>query len=208
MNKIKACLLIHGFTDSPQTMEGLAKALSKEGFYVVNMCLAGHGKDRETLLKSTAKQWIESARKEFFAHKDEYDIIPIGFSMGGLIGAILASENSVSKIVFINTPIYVWGMRKYVARRTHQGVRGSSLKLKFEFLKVLKKSKRLLGKISAPALVLQSKDDLTVRPHSAEYIKNEIKLASMSYIQGGRHLVLYSDYAKEVTDKIIDFLKI
>ena len=191
----KINILIHGFGGAPDELRYLADYLERRGQAVVLVSLEGqrHG------------QWLRSALKIMAgAVKDGGKVNLIGFSMGGLIAANLAAAfpASVNKIVLINTPIYFWNfkiiltdvfrgdrerMKYYFANIKNSGP-GPAL----EFLKILAKSKRVLRKATAPALILQCERDETVRPKSAVYLKAGLGGATwLKRYKGGCHQVFF-----------------
>jgi len=122
--------------------------------------------------------------------------------MGGLLGVWLTDIPEIQKFVFINTPIYFWNL-KLIAKNILHGIRhrefeklryykksvsGAPLKTSIAFLKVLSSSKKRIGEIKKPTLLIQCKDDDTVRYKSAAYIQSKIPtLAVLRYYDGGCH---------------------
>jgi alpha-beta hydrolase superfamily lysophospholipase len=55
-------LLVHGLTDSPYSMRGLAETFRAEGFYVLALRLPGHGTIPSSLADASWKDWYAAVR--------------------------------------------------------------------------------------------------------------------------------------------------
>ena len=88
------CLLIHGFTSTPDSMRDIAVAVTKECYLSKAVLLPGHGTSPEDLADTTANDWIQYIEKQYLALMKECDqIVLIGQSLGGAIAAELASHH-------------------------------------------------------------------------------------------------------------------
>jgi esterase/lipase len=198
-------LIIHGFNGNPDELGYLNKYLQEKGFDTRTVLLAGHGDTKKALRKSSHTSWIGSAEAAVKELTQEYEHINlIGFSMGGLICANLASMPGIDKIVFINTPIYFWNLKiilndvvKSVFNRNFEkiayykkSVLGVSVKSSVDFLRILAKSKQAFKNIQNQSLIIQCKNDESVHFKSAGYIKKKIgDNAELKYYNGGCHQV-------------------
>ena len=86
-------LLIHGLTGTPAEMRLVGKGLSRAGFSVYGMQLAGHCGDVEDLLKTGWQDWYASveAAAEKFRHEVDH-LFVAGLSMGAVLSLKLAAE--------------------------------------------------------------------------------------------------------------------
>ncbi|MYM63368.1 carboxylesterase [Pseudomaricurvus sp. HS19] len=82
-------LLLHGLSDSPYTMRGLAERLSKEQLWVVALRLPGHGTTPSSLLQVEHEDWqkvvalaMQHLRTQLGA---DASIYMVGYSNGGLL---------------------------------------------------------------------------------------------------------------------------
>jgi carboxylesterase len=104
------CLLVHGFTGSPPELRPLGDYLAARGWAVEAPLLKGHGTCMADLVRSTWRDWLDSAREGLDRLRSQpvRDIYLIGFSMGGLLCLYLAdTEEDVSGVVTLNTPIWL-----------------------------------------------------------------------------------------------------
>lgn len=86
-------LLIHGLTGTPAEMRLVGKGLSRAGFSVYGMQLAGHCGSVEDLLKTSWQDWYASveAAAEKFRHEVDH-LFVAGLSMGAVLSLKLAAE--------------------------------------------------------------------------------------------------------------------
>lgn len=194
-----ACLLIHGFTASPQAMRELGKALAETGF--ANSCplLPGHGTTVEHL---NATEWptIEQAVEEEFKklsakHKR---VIVIGESSGGVLALRVAIKrpSEVAGVVSVGgslrfpaqwaspivLPLYrlLFGSAPRKVRRADVADQEAvKSRVAYQHIALIAFKKMLplnretesqLEKITAPLLVQQSPYDHSVAPKSAQII--------------------------------------
>lgn len=216
------CLILHGFGGGVHEVMPLAEFLIDLGYEVACPVLKGHSSNKEEMKKATYKDWIDSAQQELLRLTDNGDeILLIGFSMGGLIAYNLAFKNNIKVIVTINTPIYYWNIYRVLlnlmddiknkrcnhCRRYLQAKNSSPLLAMIQFLLLLHQTKSKLDKINCPILIIQAKDDDTVRRKSVDYIKNHVSSHKkmIKYFHEGGHLILLSPIAEQVMSCIEDF---
>ena len=77
-----------------------------------------------------------------------------------------------------------------------------------EFLRFLKASTPLFAKLKTSALVLQTLDDDTVKPSSANYIYGSITgEKALKFYENGGHLVFHSESSAAVCCDILNYLE-
>jgi len=102
------CLLIHGFTGTPREMLWMGEYLSKKGFTVLGIRLAGHATDPEDLRRSHWRDWIVSVEDGInLLHGVCKNIYTIGLSMGGALSLVAASRYRIDGAVAISTPYHL-----------------------------------------------------------------------------------------------------
>lgn len=95
----KGVLLVHGFLASPAELAEFGKALSAEGYPVLGVRLAGHGTSPWDLKARTWPEWLESVRRGYQILSTYVDqIVVVGFSAGGALALMLASERPINLI--------------------------------------------------------------------------------------------------------------
>jgi carboxylesterase len=99
------CLLSHGFTATPQEMRELGEHLSRAGYTVLGVRLAGHATRWQDLARTRWTDWLASL-------EDGYDmlqgrcnrIVLMGSSTGGCLSLLLAASMPVAGVVTMSTP--------------------------------------------------------------------------------------------------------
>jgi carboxylesterase len=87
------CLLIHGFTATPQEMRFLGERLHGHGFTVSGVQLAGHGTSIDELERCGWRDWYASAHDGLAALQQHTSrVIVVGLSMGALLALQLAVD--------------------------------------------------------------------------------------------------------------------
>ena len=185
---MKSCayLIVHGFCGDTGEIDYLYRFLLEKGLNAQTVLLSGHGGTKKDLSQSAPTDWIKSVETKIDELSSEYEsLILIGFSMGGLICGHFANLPQVKRMVFINTPVYFWNI-KVILGDIFRGIKdknnekidyykeslfGATPKSGIDFLKLLYTSKKLFENIKVPLLVLQCKNDESVRYKSAQYIK-------------------------------------
>ena len=100
-------LLIHGLNDSPFLWRDMAVRLAARGFDVRAILLPGHGNTPESQLSISYKDWLNSAREHVKLYQESDKAFYLGgFSMGGVIATLLASEKNDVDGLLLFSPAY------------------------------------------------------------------------------------------------------
>lgn len=230
-NGDKGVLLIHGYTGSPAELRLLGDFLYEHGFSVFGVRLAGHGTSPEDLNRTEWPDWyatVTEARAELAGYCSEVNVI--GLSMGALLAMKAAAEPTVSKAVFLAAPVYVYDKRMafvgvvkhfwpWIRKKKRNYAVDPQYNIAYDVmpLKALHSLKKLIEhcvrdvmpKIEVPCLVMQSRQDGTVRPESAELIYRKIGSAKkeLVWIENTGHIMTLGENREEVFKKILYFLK-
>lgn len=98
------CLLIHGFTASPQEMRGLGQHLASQGYTVLGIRLFGHGTAVEDMNRARWRDWLANAEDGYHMLSTSCSrIFLLGFSTGGALSFLLAEDLPVNGIVSMST---------------------------------------------------------------------------------------------------------
>lgn len=214
----KGCLLIHGFTGSRRELEPLAEQLGREGFQISLPVLKGHEATVEELRAASRRDWVQGVQSALDALKARCQkVIVVGFSMGGLLAANLAPHCDVDGYVFINTPIYYWGLRRMLSdmcrdfragcRKYRSSFGRTPFHALLEFQKLLSQTKPMFRSIQSRSLILQSVNDDVVDPKSADFIFSQLQgRKELKRIAKGRHVVMLGEGSGQACSLIQNFL--
>lgn len=198
-------VLIHGFLSSPAEVRGFAEQLSELGYPVIGPRLRGHGTSPWDLRERSWGEWLESAREAYEvmqAHCEQ--ICVIGFSTGGAVSLMLASEqlDGLSGSVAISAPIkfvnrnMVFVPLLHTANRLvswvpayegivpfrynsttenpHINYRSMPVHGLFELRMLVSELEERLQDVHCPTLILQGDHDPVVDPESSAIIMDKI----------------------------------
>lgn len=100
-------LLIHGLNDSPFVWRDIAVKLADRGFDVRAILLPGHGNTPKSQLTISYKDWLKSARLQISLYQEADKAFYIGgFSLGGVIATLIATENDAVDGLLLFSPAY------------------------------------------------------------------------------------------------------
>jgi carboxylesterase len=227
------CFLIHGFTGSPADMGVLGKYLHDNGYGVVSILLPGHGTSPEDMLKTAWPDWYGAVEAEYLRIKKEYQdyyVVPMGLSMGGILALHLASNYQVTGVVCFSAPIYMADERAYEVSRFDNDFMPKNkdpeeekrdldagrfsynvmpLKPLASLLQLIDKVKPELAGIGVPALIFQSIDDKTVNPESATYIYEQLgsENKEIFWLKKSGHVITLGMERMQVFQAVEEFLK-
>jgi len=193
----RAVLLLHGFGDTPQTLEYLASYLNTHGWAVRAPLLPGHGRSLAAFAASRADDWIDGARRELDVLRARYSSVSIvGQSMGGSLATILAAEaRDVSALVllapYLSMPTrlrraaaahsvlgvlvpYLRGGGERSIRDPAEAARNlaygfTTPRLINELSRVVDLARRAASRVATPTLVIQSRQDHRIPSEAAEH---------------------------------------
>jgi len=219
-------LLLHGFGDTPQTLTLLARRLAKSGYGVFVPLLPGHGRTMQAFRRSRADEWIEAARESLYLMRARYATVSVvGLSMGGALAVIIASGASEIASMVLIAPYLGMPLPLRIAARTHWvwgalageinarnprsihdpiereknlaygAVTGRAL---YELSKVVRKARKALPTVTAPTLVILSREDPRVATAVADIAMKEIGAhdKKLALTEGAGHIITV-DYGHE-----------
>ena len=219
-------LLLHGFGDTPQTLSLLARRLSKSGYGVFAPLLPGHGRTMDAFRRSRAADWIDAARQSLARVRNRYNTVSVvGLSMGAALAVLLAAESSEIASLVLIAPYLGMPMRLRVAASTHWlwGTFAGELNARsprsihdpmereknlaygavtgrtiFELSRVVKRARQALPKVTAPTLVILSKEDPRVASSVGDFTLNTLgaRDKKLVWTEGAGHIITV-DYGRE-----------
>lgn len=136
----RGCLLIHGFTGSPEEMRLLGNRLNEAGYTVLGVRLAGHGIHPDAMNAVTWQDWVDSAEeglRELGRRCDK--VFVAGMSMGAVLAIHLAHEHprEIEAFASLSSALYLkdWRVSVFLPIVTRTPLR--------HLLKSIRKTKRI-----------------------------------------------------------------
>lgn len=182
----RAVLLIHGYNDSPASLDPLARRLHAAGWTVRLPLVPGHGRALKAFDAWTADELLAQARDEYATLRATHHTVVVGgISMGGATATWLAAETDADGLILYAPMLFVpsqmqvavstarlWALvTKYIAGGGRRSIRdpeaqqrmisyGCSTRRSLEALERIAKGTAVrLGFVHAPTLVIQSEED-------------------------------------------------
>lgn len=184
-------LVLHGFTGVPFSVRAWGRSLHAAGSDVVGPVLPGHGTRWEDLAPVRWEQWRDHAAGHLRALRSRHDVVVVcGLSMGGTLGLHLAASLPVDGVVAVNPAlslvsrtarfapalrhavgsvrsvgddISVPGVTEHAYPRTP--VAGVA-----QLGRLMARTRRVLPAVTAPVLVLRSRNDHVVSDASHAHV--------------------------------------
>ncbi len=224
-------LVLHGFTGNPQSMRPLAEAIANAGYTVELPRLPGHGTTVEDMMTTGWADWsgaADAAYRELATRCDRVAVV--GLSMGGGLTAFVAEEHpDVTALVFINALVKppVQEMREGLKGLLDAGMEtmesiGSDIKKEgsqeasynatplacaASLFDGIEKVWERLDTISAPTLILSSREDHVVSSDNSEDLAR-IATGSVEHIwlEDSYHVATLDNDASLVEAHTVRFL--
>jgi carboxylesterase len=202
-------LLLHGFTGSPISLRPLAELLSRRGFAIEVPLLPGHGTRPYDLLPTRYADWRAEALAALNRLRARTQkVIAVGLSMGGTLVLDLATTEPLDGAVTINAQILDRGglvvklaplIEKIVpiaparaAGLTKNDIKKGGDEQAYDWVaaaagnslvRALPEVRARLGRISAPLLVIYSRDDHSVPPANSRAIPDLVGSKQVSVLE-------------------------
>ncbi len=219
-------LLVHGFTATTTEVKPLAERLKQEGYTVSAPLLPGHDTHPDDLNKVHWQDWYQTVRQAYLGLRETCDRVWLGGeSMGTLLCLMTAVEFSEAAGLLLFAPaLEVKRLRaayllqyfiKYLDKshksnnQEWKGYNVYPMKGTVQFLKLQKKVRTELEKVTQPTLVVVSKADQTVLFTAGETIINAIasQKKQLIVLEESPHTMLLGHENQQIIDKAIDFVK-
>ena len=229
------CLLLHGFTSTPEEMCWLGQDLANRGYTVLGARLAGHGTHPQDLARTRFRDWLISVEEGLALLQDAAErTFVIGQSMGGLLALLAAANYPLDGVVALATPfsphlerpslpLRLLGSLRPMVRK--EGVEfdpelGSRREKDYpayavypsriyaEIVTLRQEMAAALPRIRVPVLLLQSRDDEMIPPDSMERIYEALGTdeKERGWLEGLSHGMVRDPRRQLVFDTIAGFL--
>jgi len=185
-------LLLHGFSSSLDTVNGLCPYLEKANLPYRMPVLRGHGATPEALAGVQARDWVDDATAALRDLRHDVDsVVVVGLSMGGLVALTLAMEQPerLTGVVTLAAALRFCDRLAPLAQYLYPVMRRtkmppvpsdeSYLSTNYtwvptpsfvELYRFGRDVERRLAEVRVPILVIGTRHDRVVRPESAEII--------------------------------------
>ena len=221
----KAALLIHGLTATPWEVKEIGIYLAQKNITVYAPILEGHGINPYALERTKWDEWYKEVENSYDALSQNADYVyVIGVSMGGDLALLLGADKDPKGIVLISTPIWLNDRRsefawlyknlrnyRFVERNLseeHKGHYYESIPAQSvnELMKIIWQVRKNLKEVDEPLLIMQSTNDHTIDPRSADYIYNNVGsgIKSVSWKEGPH--VIFEEKKNEAFEEIYKFI--
>lgn len=229
-------LLLHGAGDTPQVLEGLANHLHRRGFAVRVPLLPGHGRELAALATASAESWYSSVSHDLDQLRQSHKhMVLVGLSMGGALATRLASEHPIDAMVLLAPYIDMSGLVRLLASTTHawgwllpyfsamgrRSIQDPSAAARAlghglltpAALRALQDTMvagaRALPRVTAPTLVVQSRQDNRISVESAErgFAKLGATEKKLVWTNGAGHVISVDYGFQNVYELTADWLQ-
>ncbi len=225
-------LVIHGFTGCTQSMRPYGEALAARGYTVLGPRLPGHGTTVEDMAFRKYTEWTGEAERALQDLRSRCNrVFVTGLSMGGTITLYLAARfgEQIAGIIPVNALVVtepllrMTSILKYVVK-TRPGV-GSDIKkpesrescydqvpvpAAYELTRLLKATREGLPRVTAPALVIASREDHVVRePANAAHIMANLgsKDKKLLWLENSYHVATLDNDAELIFEEATEFIE-
>jgi carboxylesterase len=216
------CLLLHGFTGTPNEMMPLAESLVKSNFTVLAPRMFGHATHPDDMLRARWWDWIACAEDGLNLLRGCTDKqIVMGLSMGGALALILAARYNFSATVSFSAPYAMpkdprikllpwlyWAMSKQPkgkpdwhdpeVTKSHIDYPYFPTRSILELQHLLETLQKEVPAITMPVLFAQSHGDHTIPPESMDYLSSHVssKIKQSLWVENSGHVII-KDLEKE-----------
>ncbi|MGH7619514.1 MAG: alpha/beta hydrolase [Gemmatimonadaceae bacterium] len=214
-----AVLLLHGGGDTPQTLRYLGEELHARGFHVVAPLLPGHGRTLREFARVTADELTAAAASSYATLRASHEwVAVIGLSMGGALAAQIAAGNQslpalglVAPYLSMPKPIEwaarlapAWGIVVPAVRSgddtsirdPDERTRGLAYGVftaagLIALRETMRRGVAALERISAPTLMMQSREDnrITVADAERTFARIGSREKSLEWVSGAGHII-------------------
>jgi len=228
------CLLIHGFTGTPKEMRWLGEYLAQQGRSVLGIRLTAHATRPEDMLRARWQDWLASVEDGWHILSGcTKRIFVIGLSMGGILALRFAAQFPVAGVAALSAAHHLpadWRLPHIIAlsmvqpripkgpphwydpeaERTHVSYPDYPTRSMAELRDLLVEMNAALPQVTAPTLLIYSRDDTGVRPEDGHadliYAALGSPQKSLVWIEGSGHVITRDAARKVVFQTVSDFV--
>lgn len=224
-------LLVHGFTGTPSELRPMGDYFKERGYTVHAPLLAGHGTNPEDMATTRWPDWWKNVREAYdrLRQAGMERIFVIGHSMGGCLSLYLTTEEKVDGVISLCAPIWtrdrrtrIAGLLHYISpykkRTTTKPPEIEAYLVKYDrtplrcvasLHRLIRRLRGRLKNVRVPALIVQSCQDETVIPKSAQYIYKHIasEQKQLSWYEKSGHIITVDRERRKLFQEIELFIE-
>lgn len=227
------CLLVHGFTGSPNEWMEMGEFLKKQNFTVSIPTLPGHVTHSADLFNYTWRDWFNCVKDAYEEiSKTCQEVFVCGLSMGGTLALHLAAHKPVHAVISLSTPASFprWkkaivkilkGVKKFRYKSGGEDVRDRSAKPKLgsyqrypyyaagQLFQLVDHVREDLPEIAQPVLIVHSRNDHTISFRNSAIIFAELGSNEKWKVDLERsyHVITVDVEKERVRQEILNFIK-
>ena len=216
----------------------MGEYVNQHGYTCYGVRLAGHATNPQDMIRSTRTDWMASVEDAYYTLKHLSDrIFLIGLSMGGILSFLMSTQLDVIGIVAMATPYklpndprlpFINLISRFIsfmpkskelpgsgwsdpqAWKDHISYPQNPIRSIGELNLLLGEMRTALPRVTAPVLLIHSKDDKYVAPENMELIYDGLINASEKakvYISGSGHVVTRDAARDRVFKHAVEFIR-
>lgn len=232
-----AVLLLHGGGDTPQTLRYLADALYQRGYHVRAPLLPGHGRSLRDFARLTADDLTAAAEQNYMSLRSSHAwVAVVGLSMGGALAVQLAADHHDLSCLGLLAPYlampnrierwartwWLWGLflpaanaadgvsildAKEVEKNLAYGA--FTPRALRALQQTVQRAVKVLPRVAAPTLVIQSTQDNRISMASAEHAFTLLgsREKHIEWVSGAAHVITVDFGRDRVIDQMVSFIE-
>jgi carboxylesterase len=227
-----ACLLVHGFTGTPNELRDLGRHLAGRGVTARGVRLSGHGTRPDDLAGFSYRDWIADVEAQLDELLESHARVFVGgLSMGGTLALNVAARRTddrrLAGIISLAAPLRLvdwrlslvpfagwavrwqsWGrpdIRDERQWERHVAYRRFRVSALAQLLRLMRETRLLLPRVEQPLLVVHSRRDNTVPAFNAELILDEVSSQErrLIWLEDSYH-VMTLDFEYEIVHQEVE----
>jgi carboxylesterase len=219
-------LLFHGFTATTVEVRPMAHFLHDFGYTVASPLLPGHGHSPEEMNRVIYQDWLNCAEENYQELSHECDrVFVLGESMGGLLSIMLSTAHPeiagtllfapALKVPNLGKAALIWPFKPYLLKHNidetmeWQGFNVIPLHAAAQLLKLQRKVRRSLSKMTTPTIIFQGKLDRSIDQMSSVLVLEGInsKEKELVLMEESTHCILIDRQLPDAEIACLEFIR-
>jgi carboxylesterase len=229
------CLLVHGFSSSPEEMRWLGDDLARRGHTVLGIRLAGHGTFPGDLARTRWQDWMVSIEEglAILGGMSELSFV-IGLSLGGMATLLAAAHYPMTGAVAMSTAFLRFPRRMVLAMRllrwlrpvVRKGVEAHPVfgkrreadypaysqyptRILLEVDKLQESMRTSLASVNIPVLLIHSRKDAWVPVENAQLVHDHLGTEDkeLQLLEGFDHAIVRDPQRLEAFEVVAGFVE-